>query len=495
MQMHPAEIAREIQAYPFFLSFDESLLLQVSTMVREVSFDAGKTILAPGETNNTLYFMRQGTVQIRVDEEVVNELTSAGEVLGEMSALSGKPVSAQIVAKTAVKCFSIKSEDFAHVHPHQKDRFQFLLYRIYSGVLTERLAKTNEKAKLYEITARLLDRAKKDLELTTNAQMGLLRSSVNVSEKSVLILEPSKKQQNIIRSAVASTGVQLSLATTIEEAKEFAAGKKYDVVFCEQSCIPFIDWLKSIQFHGQIVLLQPNDFNYDLLMHEANVPFVISQDPEDRSGTVRNLLTSMTKILNKDYFGLEKYLAWGTEVKKKKVTSSRERELYREDLLKVFKSFGVRTSLLDRVQVAVEEMLMNSIYDAPVDKEGKALYNHLPRSTAVDLKSEEFSELCYGCDGNMLAVSVRDPFGSLSREIIAKYFRRGYSGPDASDDPHGPEKGGAGRGLHQILESCDVTIFNIRAGQSTEVIALFDIEAANKKVDSRPKFHFFFIPR
>lgn len=69
MQMHPAEIAREIQAYPFFLSFDESLLLQVSTMVREVSFDAGKTILAPGETNNTLYFMRQGTVQIRVTKK------------------------------------------------------------------------------------------------------------------------------------------------------------------------------------------------------------------------------------------------------------------------------------------------------------------------------------------------------------------------------------------------------------------------------------------
>lgn len=495
MALHPAEIAKEIHLFPFFQSFDESLLLQVSTMVREVTFEKDQVILHPGQMNDTLYFLRGGTVRVMVDNEVVNELSARGEVLGEMSVLSGKPVSAKIQAKTVVSCFSIHADDFAHVHPHQKDRFQFLLYRIYSGILTERLAKTNEKAKMYEITARLLEMAKKELEVVTTAQLGLLRSKFDVTERAVLIVEPNKRQQNIIRSAVGSTGVQLVLVGTVDEAKSAFTQKKFDVIFCDETSLDFVPWVKSQNFKGELVLLQPNTFSHDLIMNSSEIPFIISQDPEDRPGTVRALLTTLTKILNKDFFGLEKYLSWGTEIKIKKVKSSNDREILREEILEHFKSLGVRSSLLARVQVAIEEMLMNAIYDAPVDRAGNPLYNHLPRNIAVDLKENEYADLRFGFDGNMLAISVRDSFGALKRDVISKYFDSCYN-PGKNPPPiHDlSTKGGAGRGLHQILESCDYTIFNIKAGEATEVIGLFDIEAANQKKDSRPKFHFFFIP-
>jgi hypothetical protein len=137
--------------------------------------------------------------------------------------------------------------------------------------------------------------------------------------------------------------------------------------------------------------------------------------------------------------------------------------------------------------VAAEEMMMNAVYDAAVDITGKALFNHLPRTVEVRLHENQQSKFRYGCDGNLLAVSVQDPFGTLDRNVIIKYLESCYSNQAGSLN-HG--KGGAGRGLHQILESCDWTIFNIKPGEKTEVIGLFDID---QKRDGLPQFHYFFV--
>lgn len=488
MQKHPVEIAAEIKNYPFFASFDEDLLLQVCTMVREVDFTAGTTILAAGKMNNQLYFLRSGIVEILVEFEKVNELTGVGEVLGEMSVLSGKAVTADIRAKTNTKCFAISADDFAHVQPGQKDRFQLLLYRIYSSVLTDRLTKTNEKAKMYEITARELDKAKRELQVVMSAQMNFLRSEQPKIHKKVLLLEPVKKQQLVVKSAFGGTGVELLIANTIDEAKDFFS-QNPDVIFCDETSVDFLKWCHEQKYEKPMALIQSLNFDFALLKAIPFVQHVVSRNPEDRAATVRTLLTTLTKILHTDYFGPQKYLSWGTDLKEQTVTCSADREPLREQMLEHLKSLGVRGTLLDRVQVAAEEMMMNAVYDAPTDKDGKSLYNHLPRSTPVQLKKEEQSTLRFGTDGLWLAVAVEDPFGALPRDIIIKYLDSCYNGAAGSLNSG---KGGAGRGLHQILESCDLTVFNVRPGGKTEVIALFDIEASIQKRDSRPQFQFFF---
>lgn len=467
-------------------------MLQISTMVRPSEFQHGEVLLSAGQSNDTLYFLRQGTVEVLVDNEKVNELSQNGEVLGEMSVLSGKPASATIRAKTKLECFAIHADDFAHVPPNQKDRFQFLLYRIYAGILTDRLTKTNEKAKMYEITARQLERAKKEIEVVSSAQMNFLRSESKAPSQNVLLMEPNKKQQNMIKTAVGSTGVYLHLCSTQDEAQAAIRdkSKNFDVVFCDETSMDFLRWLRDVNFQGEMVFLQSTKKDFGPVQELPFVQYVITVDSEDRAGTVKSLLTTLTKILNKDYFGLEKYLAWGTDTKTKVAKSSKDREGLRQELLSYFRSLGIRSALLDRVQVAVEEMLMNAIYDAPVDSEGRALYNHLPRTETIELNPQEEAILRYGCDGNMMAISVRDSFGAISRDTVLKYFSSCYAGAAGSLNEN---KGGAGRGLHQILESCDFTIFNVKKGYATEVIGLFDIEAAIQKRDSSPKFHFFYI--
>ena len=487
MHLHPAEIANEIKNFRFFVGFDEALLLQLATMVRQIDFARGQVILETDSMNEKLYFLREGIVEILVEGEKVNELNSVGEVIGEMSTLSAKPVSAQIKAQTAVRCFYISVDDFAHVQPNQRDRFQFLLYKIFSGVLTDRLLKTNEKAKLYEITARELKAAKRELELVSAAQMNFLRAESSPIQQTVLLLEPNKKQQNIIKTAVGSTGVQLMIASNLEEAQKIFSDKVPNVIFCDQTSVEFLNWTQTQNFKGQTVLVAASDIDFEKLLSLPFVQNVITRNPEDRASTVKSILTTLTKILHQTYFGVEKYLAWGTDIKSLTIGSSTERDSNREKMLAHFKSLGIRGSLLDRLQVAAEEMMMNAIYDAPVDALGKPLYNHLPRTTQVDLHVSQAATLRFGMDGNLLAISVQDPFGALSRDTIIKYLQSCYQ--DRAGEMN-QEKGGAGRGLHQILESCDWTIFNIKPGERTEVIGLFDID---HKIDGAPQFHYFFV--
>lgn len=488
MPLDPHELIKELRQFSFFSSFDESLLKEISPLFSEIEFARGQEILAEGQINDKLYFLRSGNVDVFVEGERVNVLSDIGEVLGEISVLSGKMVTATLKAQGDVRCFMISAGDLSQIDPARKDHFQFLLYRIWASVLSDRLLKTNEKAKMYEVTARELSQAKKDLEQMTSAQLNFLRSSSNAPAKKVLLLEPNKKQQNIIKSAFGGTGVELLIASTVEEAQSIYQ-PDLQVIFCEETTTDFLIWSHQQNFSGSLAMIQSLDFNFELLQKIPFVQNVISRNPEDRAGTVKSLITTLTKIIYKDFFGPQKYLSWGTEIREKVVQHSGDREPLREALLEDFKELGMRSSLLDRVQVATEEMMMNAVYDAPVDKDGKSLYNHLPRSTAVQLKPQEYARLKYGSDGNILAVAVEDPFGALTKDIVIKYLNSCYNGAAGSLNVG---KGGAGRGLHQILESCDFTIFNVKPGQKTEVIGLFDIDASLQKKDNRPLFQFFF---
>ena len=132
---------------------------------------------------------------------------------------------------------------------------------------------------------------------------------------------------------------------------------------------------------------------------------------------------------------------------------------------------------------------MNAIYDAPTDKDGKSLYNHIERTQELILKPEEQGLVRFATDGMLIAVSVQDPFGSLKGSTILKYLDANYSGT-AGDINAKEGKGGAGRGLHQIVENSDLVVFNVDPGKKTEAIALFNVEV-KEAAHQNSSFHLF----
>lgn len=484
--LHPADIAQEIIQFPFFKSFDRNLLLQVSTLVREKTFNSGEVLIKAHQNNSRLYFLRTGVLEVQVEGEKVAEIKKHGEVIGEMSILSGVPATASIIAQIPGSCFYIEAEDFHNVMPNQRDRFQFLLHKIYTTVLNERLIKTNEKAKLYEITARQLAQKQRELEMVSHAQLNFLRAQSENQRKTVLCLDSQKKQINILKTAIGSAGMNFIGALSVEELHH-ALTQPIDIVIIDESMLPMTQILREYGFKGEYIFLTQSQSNFSYVdsMNMANT--WMTRNPEDKASTIKSVLTALTKIIHKTYFGLEKYLTWGTEIHELKVKNSSERSQLIEVLQNDLKSLGIRSSLLDRIQLVTEELLMNAIYDAPIDSEGHALFNHLPRTQPVLLSANQYSDLRFGCDGHVVAVSVTDPFGALNPSLIFKYLES-CQNHQAGELNKTMGKGGAGRGLHQIVQSSDWTIFNLEKNHRTEVIAVFELD---KKEEVPPQLQLF----
>ncbi|MCB0351115.1 MAG: hypothetical protein KDD38_08015, partial [Bdellovibrionales bacterium] len=223
------------------------------------------------------------------------------------------------------------------------------------------------------------------------------------------------------------------------------------------------------------------------LLHFSSLPNIVLVHEDDRAGSIRTIMTTVTKLCSPNIFGLEKYLNVGIDVKELKIEKSSERKMLSEQMVAHLSGLGVRRSVLDSVAQVLEELLMNAIYDAPTDVQGLPVYNKLPRTTPVNLKPAEQGLLRFATDGTLLAVSVQDPFGSLTASIILKYLDSCYGGREGTMQS---DKGGAGRGLHQIIESSTFVVFNVQPKKQTEVIAFFDV-VPGKKEASEPMLHYF----
>ncbi len=206
-----------------------------------------------------------------------------------------------------------------------------------------------KKARLFEILNRELHEAQNAIEKSGGGK--------------VLLVEPDKKQQLPIRMALGGTGVQLDIANDSEAGRAYLKENTYDIVLCEEACVDVLKEVQDGKLSPYAVLLTNKDVQGNLHILEQNrfVDHIISRDAEDKNATIRYVLTALGKLLNKDLFGIEKYLTWGVEIKNKLVTHSTQREELRADLHNYFKKMGIRSTVLDRVNTVVEEMLMNAM--------------------------------------------------------------------------------------------------------------------------------------
>lgn len=315
-----------------------------------------------------------------------------------------------------------------------------------------------------------------------------------MQSKRVLLAETNKKQQIIAKMALGGSGVELDMASTLEEAEEKIKAKSYDLVFVDSSLLPVAEKVKEKNPNvGLVVMTSEQIPNYLPSLKKLSwIPHIVSRVETDRTFSVKNIMTTATKLLSRDIFGLEKYLSWGSEVQSLPIVSSAQRAELINQVDTYFGNLGVRRANRDRMKVVMEEMLMNAIYDAPADKTGKALYNHMPRTEELRLKPEEQGLVRFATDGMLIAISVQDPFGSLKGGTILRYLEHNYAG-NAHEVHADEKKGGAGRGLHQIVENSDLVVFNVDPGKKTEAIALFNVEV-KESTNQTPSFHLFIKP-
>jgi hypothetical protein len=116
------------------------------------------------------------------------------------------------------------------------------------------------------------------------------------------------------------------------------------------------------------------------------------------------------------------------------------------------------------------ELLMNAMYDAPVDAEGNPKYAQ-DRKQALNLTEDERPLVSCFTDGHRLVLQVADPFGRLERKHVFAGLARGLAGGEM-DRSHG----GAGLGMMVCHNSTGAMFYDVVRGQRTTATGIFDLE-------------------
>lgn len=179
------------------------------------------------------------------------------------------------------------------------------------------------------------------------------------------------------------------------------------------------------------------------------------------------------RILYGDIFGLEKVVPWGTRIYSMLVGDYQEKSVCISQISEFASSMGVRRKYRESIEQVLDEMLMNALYDAPVDAEGKQLFADVPTKTRISLRMEQKAVVQYACDGETFTVSVRDSFGTLQRDTVLRYLHKCLHSEQQIDR----KTGGAGLGLYIMANTTTLFYFNLLPGVATEAICTFDLTA------------------
>src|SRR5690606_17329411 len=97
-----SEILEEFGNFPLFETFPKNLMSELAAASEILHLPKQAEILTQGQRNDQIYFLSNGQIGVYVDGARVNKLQSKGDLLGEMSVITNRPVGATLVAETEV---------------------------------------------------------------------------------------------------------------------------------------------------------------------------------------------------------------------------------------------------------------------------------------------------------------------------------------------------------------------------------------------------------
>src|SRR5262245_1646133 len=314
----------------------------------------------------------------------------------------------------------------------------------------------------------------------------------------ILFYDPDPKVQRIAERALIATGSDVDIATNQVDLLKLIEADGYDLLIVnfdppmrgDPKWSEVFDIL-AVRFPRTRLVLHataPSEDYLPLLAERRFVRNLIAKNNEPLEP--EELIATAEKLLRGDLFGLDKYLLWGVSPLRLEIRDSREKHAYVREVSAMAERLGLGERTVALVEGIADELITNAIFNAPRDAAGRPKYALLPRRTPVALEPHEVGVLEFACDGNFIALSQSDPFGSLTQDTIVSYLNRCLVQRSPLGDASA--SAGAGIGLFRVFQSLSKFIVNIEPSRRTEVIALVDLRLNMKKFRQMPKsFHIF----
>ncbi len=182
---------------------------------------------------------------------------------------------------------------------------------------------------------------------------------------------------------------------------------------------------------------------------------------------------------------LSEIFGWGATIQKFRPQTSGDRDAVVAEVVTLSERAGANPRLAKRVGEVAHEMLMNAMYDAPVDEYGQQRYAH-DRKQDIALDAKDVPTVRFGTDGVQLALQVVDPFGRLERRHVLEGIERGRAGSTKDDAVIDVSGGGAGLGLARIYGLSSVLVADVDPGRYTSMTSFFDMDVNPREARSLP---------
>ena len=138
-------VLNDIRKLDIFEPFQEEELRHLLSMSKIRKYKPGEVIFEQGSADTWLYFLIYGQVRLKKDDKPMALLQRRGDVFGEMGAIECAPRSAAAVAVGETVCLATDIYYIEQLSGEDKLAFGYIVYRVFSSVLAERLRITTEE--------------------------------------------------------------------------------------------------------------------------------------------------------------------------------------------------------------------------------------------------------------------------------------------------------------------------------------------------------------
>lgn len=169
-------------------------------------------------------------------------------------------------------------------------------------------------------------------------------------------------------------------------------------------------------------------------------------------------------------FGISTYMPEGTQTQKITLKKSSQRKAAVEAMQNVLDKSDVTGRLSALVAQAIDQLVMNAIFDAPQNPPGNYIRKFLPRVSDFELNAKEQVTLEFARTEDLIGISISDQWGTLRKEVVMNFLRKDYQKESVkfkSSDP------GSGLGLHGIIQTGLSLLFVSSPKSRTEVMLFF----------------------
>ncbi len=301
--------------------------------------------------------------------------------------------------------------------------------------------------------------------------------------KTLLLVSDLEEDRAFAAEVAITAGLTLQTAATPEAGVKILATENADIVFVDGS-----DEAKYQAFESVVQreiglfsdkLLNSNQFHFLTDEGPENAPFLLAS-PLFGNLIMRNFgrvqdsgphYGRLVKAsLSDKIFGLNRLLSPTAKVQAVPLKSTHQKQEAVDAVKNYLLAAHFQGRIATTIANSVDELLMNAMFDAPVDEVGQTLYSKTDRSTVMKLEGKSGVEMHVGYDGQFVAICVVDNWGSLDKGKLLQHISKLYKNEEYKVKS---STAGAGIGLASVFHAGGSLIFASENRVKTEVTVLY----------------------